>query len=157
MRNLHPLVRLIARLLFGFSVLALFGFVFVEMTTHYFQDAAERSVRRAFTEDAETRARSRYDAVCRGPEFDRQPSLECDPIAIKANRSLRSTSCTGRGSLQILGRQWSCVAKFADGARLNVLVSVGFGRRQLELLLPFREPGAREPDRSAARSNSHSE
>jgi hypothetical protein len=144
MRKLHPLVRLIARLLFGFSVLALFGFIFFEMTAHYFQGAAERTVRQAFTENAETRARPRYDAVCRGPEFDRQPSLECDPIAVKANRSLRSTSCSSRGFLQILGRQWSCVAKFTDGARLNVHVSLGFGRRHLELELPFREPDARD-------------
>jgi hypothetical protein len=144
MRNLHPLARLTARLLFGFSVLAFFGFVSVEMAVHYFQGVAERTVRQAFTEGAETRARVRYDAVCRRPESDRKPFPECDPIAVKAKRSLRSTSCGGREFFHLLGKQWSCVAKFTDGATLNVHVSLGFGRRHLELVLPFREPGAQD-------------
>jgi hypothetical protein len=144
MRNLHPLIGLTARLLFGFSVLAFFGFVSVEMAAHHFQGVAERTVRQAFTEGAEAKTRVRYDAVCRRPEFDRKPSSECDPIAVKAKRSLRSSSCGGRGFLHLLGKQWSCVAKFTDGATLNVHVSLGFGRRHLELVLPFREPGAQD-------------
>jgi hypothetical protein len=144
MRDLHPLARLTARLLFGFSVLALFGFISVEMAAHYFQGVAERTVRQTFTEDAETRTRVRYDAVCRRPEFDRKPFSECDPIAVKANRSLRSTSCSGRGLLRLLGKEWSCVAKFTDGATLNVHVSLGFGRHHLKLVLPFREPSSQD-------------
>jgi hypothetical protein len=142
MRDLHPLVRLTARLLFGFSVLALFGFVSVEMAAHYFQGVAERAVRQAFTESTQTRDRVRNDTVCRKPEFDRKRSSECDPIAVKAKRSLRSTSCSGRGPFRLLGKEWNCVAKFTDGATLNVHVSLGFGRHHLELVLPFREPGA---------------
>jgi hypothetical protein len=142
MPDLHPLARLTARLLFGFSVLALFGFVSVEMAAHHFQGVAERTVRQAFTEEAEAKVRVRYDAVCGIPEFDRTPFPECDPIAVKAKRSLRSTFCGSRGLLRFLGKQWSCVAKFTDGATLNVHVSLGFGRHHLELVLPFREPGA---------------
>jgi hypothetical protein len=142
MQRLHPLVRLAARLLFGFSVLAFFGFVSVEMATHHFRGVAERTVRQAFTEDAGAKARDRYDAVCGIPEFDRTPFPECDPIAVKAKRTFRSTSCGGRGLLRFLGRQWSCVAEFTDGAALNVHVSLGFGRHHLELALPFRESDA---------------
>jgi hypothetical protein len=144
MRNLHPLAGLTARLLFGFSVLALFGFVSVEMATHYLQGVAERTVRQAFTEGTEAKTRVSYDAVCRRPELDREPYSECDPLAVKAKRSLRSTSCGGREFLHLLGKQWSCVAKFTDGATLNVHVSLGFGYRHLELILPFREPGAQD-------------
>jgi hypothetical protein len=144
MRNLHPLIGLTARLLFGFSVLAFFGFVSVEMATHYFQGVAERTVRQAFTDGVEAKSRVRYDAVCGIPEFDRTPFPECDPIAVKAKRSLRSTSCGSRGLLRFLGKQWSCVAEFTDGAALNVHVSLGFGRHHLELVLPFREPGAQD-------------
>jgi len=144
MRGLHPLVRLTARLLFGFSVLAFFGIVSVEMATHYFQGVAERSVRLAFTEGTEAKARVRYEAVCGNPEFDRTPLPECDPIAVKAKRSLRSTSCGGRGLFRFLGRQWSCVAEFTDGTALNVHVSLGFGRHHLELVLPSDESGAQK-------------
>ena len=144
MRNLHPIVRLIASLVFGLSVLAFFALVSAEMATHHFQGVAERTVRQVFTESDETKTRVRYDAVCRRPEFDRKPYPECDPISVKAKRSLRSTSCSGRGLFRLLGRQWSCVAKFTDGATLNVHVSLGFGRRHLELALPFREPNAQD-------------
>ena len=153
MRNLQPLVRLIARLLFGFSVLALFGFVSIEMATHYFQGVAGRTVRQAFTEGAEARTRVPHDAVCRRSEFDREPYSECDPIAVKAERSLRSASCGDREFLHLFGKHWSCVAKFTDGARLNVRVSLGFGHRHLELILPFREPDAQDRHRSAAHPN----
>jgi hypothetical protein len=144
MRNLHPLARLTARLLFGFSVLAFFGFVSVEMATHYFQGVAERTVRQVFTEDAEAKTRVRYDAVCGIREFDRTPFPECDPIEIKAERSLRSTFCGSRGLLRFLGRQWSCLAEFTDGTALNIHVSLRFGRHHLELVLPYREPGAQD-------------
>ena len=142
MRKLHPLARLIASLLFGLSVLAFFFFISAEMASHYFQGAAERTIRQAFTEGTQTNDRVRHDTVCRGSDIDRQRSSDCDPMVVKAERSFRSASCSGRGFLRLLGRQWSCVAKFTDGATLSVRISLGFGRHDLELVLPFREPGA---------------
>ena len=142
MRNLHPIVKLIANLLFGVLVLVLLFFLSAQMVTHRFQGAAERTVRLAFTEGTRTRDGVSYDAVCQRSEIHRESFSECDPIAVKAERSLRSASCSGRGFLRLLGKQWSCVAKFTDGATLRVHVSLGFGRRHLELVLPFREPGA---------------
>jgi hypothetical protein len=142
MRGLHPIARLVARLLFGLSVLTLFSLAFAEMATHHFQGSAERTIREAFTEGTQRKNGVRYDTVCLRSEFDRTRSSECDPIVIKAKRSLRSASCGGRGFLRLIGKQWSCVAGFTDGATLNVHVSLGFGRRHLELVLPFREPDA---------------
>jgi hypothetical protein len=142
MRDLQTIVRLIATLLFGLSVLALLSLVSAQMASHYFQGSAERTIRQVFTESTQTKDGVRYDTVCRRSDIDRERFSECDPIAVKAERSLRSASCSGRGFLRFLGKQWSCVAKFTDGATLRVDVSLGFGRRHLELVLPFREPGA---------------
>jgi hypothetical protein len=142
MRDPHPIVRLIATLLFGLSVLVLLSLVSAQMATHHFQGVAERTIRQVFTEGTETKGGVRYDAVCRRSEFDRESLSECDPIVVKAERSLRSSSCSGRGLLRLLGKQWSCVAKFTDGATLRIHVSLGLGRRHLKLVLPFREPGA---------------
>ncbi|MHC4065089.1 MAG: hypothetical protein ACYSUI_11420 [Planctomycetota bacterium] len=142
MRDLKPIIRLIATLLFGISVLAMLSLFSAQMATHYFQNAAERTIRQVFTEGIQTKDGVGYDTVCRRSNIDRERFSECDPIAVKAERSLRSTSCSGRGFLRLLGKQWSCVAKFTDGATLMVDVSLGFGRRHLELVLPFREPGA---------------
>ena len=142
MRHLQPIVRLIASLLFGISVLALLSLFSAQMATHYFQGAAERTIRQVFNEGTQTKDGVGYDTVCRRSNIDRERFSECDPIAVKAERSLRSTSCSGRGFLRLLGKQWSCVAKFTDGATLMVDVSLGFGRRHLELVLPFREPDA---------------
>ena len=142
MRDLQPIVRLIATLLFGLSVLALLSLVSAQMATHYSQGAAERTIRRVFTDGTQTKGSVHYDAVCRRSEFDRERFSECDPIVIKAKRSLRSVSCGGRSFLRLLGKQWSCVARFTDGATLSVDVSLGFGRPHLEIVLPVREPGA---------------
>jgi hypothetical protein len=142
MRDLHPIVRLTATLLFGLSVLALLSLLSAQMATHYFQGVAERTIRQVFTEGAQTKDGVRYDTVCWGADFDPERISECDPIVVKAERSLRSSSCSGRGFLRLLGRQWSCVAKFTDGATLRVHVSLGLWRRHLKLVLPFREPGA---------------
>ncbi len=142
MRDLQATVRLIATLLFGLLVLALLSLFSAQMATHYFQGAAERTIRQVFTEGTQTKDGVRYDTVCRRSDIDRERFSECDPIEVKAERSLRSTSCSGRGFLGLLGKQWSCVAKFTDGATLRIHVSLGFGRRHLKLLLPFREPPA---------------
>ena len=156
MQDLQPMVRLIATLLFGILVLALLSLFSAQMATHYFQGVAERTIRQVFTEGAQTKGGVVYDTVCQGSDFDRERFLECDPIVVKAERSLRSASCSGRGFLRLVGKQWSCVAKFTDGATLRVHVSLGFGRRHLRLVLPFSEPGARQGaagDRAIARSN----
>jgi len=142
MRDLQLLVRLAATLLFGLSVLALLSLVSAQMATHYFQGAAERTIRHVLTEGTQTKDGVGYDTVCRRSEFDRERSSECDPIAVKAERVLRSVSCSGKGFLRFFGKQWSCVAKFTDGATLRADVSLGLGRRHLELVLPFREPGS---------------
>jgi len=142
MRDLQQLVRLAATLLFGLSVLALLTLVSAQMATHYFQGVAERTIRHVFTEGTPTKDGVVYDTVCRSSEFDRERFSECDPIAVKAERSLRSASCSGQGVLRFFGKQWSCVAKFTDGATLRVDVSLGYGRRHLELVLPLRDPGA---------------
>jgi hypothetical protein len=142
MRELQPIVRLIATLLFGLSVLALLSLVSAQMATHYFQGAAERTIRQVFTAGTQTKDGVGYEIVCRRSDFDRERFSECDPIVVKAERSLRSAACRPGGFLHLLGKQWSCLAKFTDGATLRVDVSLGFGRRHLELVLPFREPGA---------------
>ncbi|MDH3213885.1 MAG: hypothetical protein OEM05_15505 [Myxococcales bacterium] len=141
MRNLQPIVRLIASLLFGITVLTLFSLIFSQMATHYFQGAAERTIRRVFTEGTQTKNGVRYDSVCRSSDTDPTRFSECDPIVVKAERSLRSASCKGGGFLRVLGKQWRCVAKFTDGATLRVDVSLGYGSRRLEIVLPFREAG----------------
>ena len=140
MRRMNPLVRLIASLFFGVSVLAFFFLVSAEMADHYFEGFSERTVRQAFKEGIQAEDGASYDAVCRSSDVDREPSSECDPIVVRAERSLRSTSCSGRGLLRLLGRRWSCVATFTDGATLSVHVSLGLGRPHLEIVLPFREP-----------------
>jgi hypothetical protein len=142
-RRLHPLFRLIASLLFGLSVLAFFFFVSSEMATHYFQGVAERTIRKAFSEAAQTADGPRHDSVCRGADPDGESASECDPIAIKAERALRSTSCGDRSLLHLLGRQWSCVARFTNGESLEIGVSLGLRRSRLELVLPFREADPR--------------
>jgi hypothetical protein len=142
MRDLQPIVRLIATLLFGLLVLALLSLFSAQMATHYLQGAAERTIRQVFTEGTQTKGGVGYDTVCQRSEFDRERFSECDPIVVKAERSLRSALCSGRGFLRLIGKEWSCVAKFTDGATLRVHVSLGFGRRHLKLVLPFREPGA---------------
>ena len=135
---MKPIVRLIANLLFGLLVLALLSFFSAQMATHYLQGAAERTIRQVFSEGTRAKDGVGYDVVRRGSAADREPSSECDPIVVKAERSLRSVSCSGRGLLRLLGRQWSCVAKFTDGATLRVDVSLRPWRRHLELALPFR-------------------
>ena len=110
------------------------------MATHYFQGVAERSIRQVFTEGTQTNDGVGYHTVCQKSELDREAFLECDPIVVKGERSLRSASCGGRGFLRLLGRQWTCIAKFTDGATLRVHVSLGLGHRELKLALPFREP-----------------
>ena len=140
MRRLHPIFRLIASLFFGIAVLSFFVLVSAEMADHFFEGVAERSIRQAFAEQSPTRNGARYVAVCRSSDSEREGSLECDPFVIKAERSLRSSSCSGRGLLRLVGRNWSCVARFTDGATLNVDVSLGFGRPHLEIVLPIREP-----------------
>jgi hypothetical protein len=136
------MVRLIATLSFGLLVLALLFLFSAQMATHFFQGVAERTVRQVFAEGAQTKDGVVYDTVCQGVEFDRERFLACDPIVVRAERSLRSASCSGGGFLRLIGRQWSCIAKFTDGATLRVHVSLGLGRRQLRLVLPFSEPGA---------------
>ena len=142
MRDLQLMVRLIATLLFGLLVLALLSLFSAQMATHYFQGAAERAIRQVFTEGTHTKDGVVYDTVCERSDGDREPFSECDPIVIKAERSLRSASCSGGGFLRFLGKQWSCVAKFTDGATVRVHVSFGLGRRHLKLVLPVRESGA---------------
>jgi hypothetical protein len=141
MRKLHPTIRLIASLLFGLSVLAFFGLVSGEMASHYFEGVAERTVRRAFNEDSGSADSAHHEAFCRNSEFNRERSVECDPMLVKAERSLRSSSCSGQGLLRFFGRRLKCVAKFTDGARLSIEVSLGLGRHHLEIVLPFHEPG----------------
>ena len=141
MRDLQPIVRLMASLVFGLSVLALLSFSSGQMAIHYFQGAAERTIRQVFTEGTRTKDGVAYDAVCRRSDTDRKPFSECDPVVVKAERSLRSASCGGRGFLRLFGKKLSCVAKFTDGATLRIHVSLGLWRRHLELVLPFREPG----------------
>lgn len=136
------MLRLIATLSFGVLVLALLFLFSGQMATHHFQGVAERTIRQVFTEGAQSKDDVVYEAVCQGLEFDRERFLECDPIAVRAERSFRSASCSGRGFLRLIGKQWSCIAKFTDGATLRVHVSLGFGRRHLRLVLPFSEPGA---------------
>jgi hypothetical protein len=140
MRDLQPIVQLIATFSFGLSVLALLFLFSAQMATHYFQGAAERSIRQVFTEGTEIKDGVGYDTVCQRSEFDREAFSECDPMVVKGERSLRSASCGGGGFLHLLGRQWTCIAKFTDGATLSVHVSLGLGRRHLKLALPFREP-----------------
>ncbi len=139
MRKLHPAIRLMASLLFGLSVLAFFGLISAEMASHYFESVAERSVRRVFSEDSGAGDGAGYEAVCRNSEFERERTLECDPMRVKAERTLRSTSCSGQGLLRLLGRRLKCVAKFTDGARLSIQVSLGLRRHHLEIVLPFNE------------------
>ena len=136
-------MRLIANLLFGLSVLALLSLFSAQMATHHFQGVAERTIRQVFTEGTRTKDGVDYETICRRSDGEGERSSECDPIAVRAERSLRSTSCGGRAFLRLLGRRWSCVARFTDGTTLRVDVSLGFGQRHLELFLPFREPGAR--------------
>jgi len=140
MRDLQRIIRLSATLLFGLLVLALLLLVSGQMAVHYFRAAAERSIRLAFNEGVQTPDGVRYQVSCREPGSDRDRSWECDPSAVKAGRSLRSASCSGQGFRRFFGRQWRCVAKFSDGATLRVDVSLGPGRRHLEVVLPFREP-----------------
>jgi hypothetical protein len=142
MRDLQPLVRLIATFLFGLSVLALLFLLSSQMAARYFRGSAERAVRQVFTEGTQTRSRVSYSALCRGSGIGGEPASECDPIAVVAERSLRSAACSPRGFANLPGSRWACVAKFSDGAILSVRVSLGFGRRHLELVLPFREPDA---------------
>ena len=144
MRDLQLIVRLIATILFGLSVLALLSLLSAQMATHYFQGVAERTIRKVFTKGTQTNEGMGYDTVCRGAKFGPERISECDPIVVKAERSFRSAACKPGGFLHLLGKQWSCVAKFTDGATLRVHVSLGFGRRHLELVLPLREPGARQ-------------
>jgi len=141
-RNLHPLVRLIASLLFGLAVLFFFVFVSVEMATHHFQRVAERAIRQGLGDDAATGDNARSDLVCRRSDGDEQAEAECDPAAITAGHSLRSASCNDRSVLHLLGRPWSCVARFTDGGSVAVRVSLGFRRHRIELLLPRVEPGS---------------
>jgi len=145
MRGLHPVVRLIARLVFGLSVLAAFAFVWSEMATHHFQGAAERAVGRALTDRDEPAGRERANASCRWREGDRERVYPCDPIEAGAERSLRSTSCTSSSLLRLVGGRWHCVARFSDGVTLEVDVSLGVGGHRLELLLPVRAPDAHSP------------
>jgi hypothetical protein len=142
MRDLQLIVRLIATILFGLSVLALLSLLSAQMATHYFQGVAERTIRHVFTESTQTQDGMDYDTVCRASEFGAERTSECDPLVVKAGRSLRSAACRRRGFLHLLGKHWSCVAKFTDGATLRVHVSLGLWRRSLELVLPLREPGA---------------
>jgi hypothetical protein len=142
MRDLKPLVRLIATFLFGLSVLALLCLLSTQMAARYFRGSAERAVRQVFVEGTQTRSGVSYSALCRGSEFGGERASECDPIAVKAKRSLRSTACSPQGFANLPGSRWECLAKFTDGAILSVRVSLGFGRRHLELILPFREPDA---------------
>lgn len=142
MRDLQPIVRLIATLLFGLLVLALLFSLSAQMATHYLQGAAERTVRQVFTEGSQSKGGEGYDTVCQRYEFGRERFSECDPIVVKGERSLRFASCSGRGVLGLVGRQWNCVAKFTDGTTLRVHVSLGLGQRHLKLLLPFRGSGA---------------
>jgi len=139
MRDLQQTVRLIATLLFGLLVLGLLFLFSAQMAAHHLQGVAERAVRQVFTEGIQTRDDVGYETFCRNPDSGDEKAAPCDPIAIKADRSLRSASCRGGGFFRFLGRQWSCVARFTDGARLQVYVSIGFGRRHLELALPWRE------------------
>jgi len=141
MRDLESVGRLIATLLFGLVVLTLLSLVSGQMAAHYLQEAAERTIRQVFSEGTQVRDGVVYDAVCQVSEGDSERFSECDPIAVKAERSLRSASCTGGGLLRLLGRQWSCIAKFTDGATVKVEVSLGPGRRHLKLILPFRGSG----------------
>jgi hypothetical protein len=112
------------------------------MATHHFEGAAERTIRKVFKEGTQLKDGVVYDTVCQISEGDHERFSECDPIVVKAERSLRSASCSGGGLLRFLGKQWSCVAKFTDGAILRVHVSLGLGRRHLKLVLPLRESGA---------------
>jgi hypothetical protein len=134
-------MRLLASLLFGLSVLAFFGLVSGEMASHYFEGVAERTVRKALREEAGPADGAGYEAVCRNSEFERERTVECDPIRVRAERSLRSTSCSGEDLLRLLGKRLQCVAKFTDGARLNIQVSLGLRRHHLEIVLPFLEAG----------------
>ena len=139
MRDRQLMVRMTATLLFGLLVLSLLFLLTVQMAAHYFQGVAEGTVREAFAEG--TGSEGGYDAVCRGTEPDVERTSPCDPIAIRAERSLRSVACSRGGFLQLLGKQWHCVARFNDGATLGIHVSLVPWRRQLELVLPFRERG----------------
>ena len=141
MRDLQLIVRLIATILFGLSVLALLSLLSAQMATHYFQGVAERTIRQAFTKGTQTNEGMGYDTVCRGAEFGPERLSECDPVVVKAERSFRSAACKPGGFFHLFGKQWSCVAKFTDGATLGVHVSLAPWRRQLELVLPFRERG----------------
>lgn len=141
MRDLQQLVRLIATFLFGLSVLALLFLLSAQMAARHLRGSAERAVRQVFTEGTQTRSGVSYSALCRGLGFAGERASECDPIAVKGERSLRSVACGPRGVANLPGSRWECVARFADGAILSVRVSLGFGSRRLELVLPFREPG----------------
>jgi hypothetical protein len=133
---------LIATFLFGLSVLALLFLLSTQMATRHFRGSAEHAVRQVFTEGTQTRSGVTYSALCRGSEFGGERASECDPIAVKAERSLRSAVCSTQGFANLLGGRWECLAKFTDGAILSVRVSLGFRRRHLELSLPFRGPDA---------------
>lgn len=141
-RDLRRMTQLIATLFFGLSVLALLSLVSVQMATHYLEGVAERSIRQVFTEGIATKDGVSYHTLCQNPESDPESLSRCDPLVAKGERSLRSVSCGGQGFLGLVGRQWACVARFADGSSLEVHVGLGLGRRDLELVLPFRETGA---------------
>jgi len=144
-RRQNPLFRLIASLFLGVSVLAFFAFVSTEMATHYAQEVAEDTIREAFAEGSQAEDGARYDAICRVSDSDAASSSECDPKTVRAERSLRFTSCSGRSFRHLFGKQWSCEARFTDGTALSVHVSLGFRRHRLEFVLPPDETDARLP------------
>lgn len=141
MQKLHPIFGLITRLLFGFLALALILLTAAQMANRHFRDAAERAVRQVLTEGTGSKSGVAYTTTCHDPQSVGKGSSECDPLVIRARRSLRSTACPDPGLLRLLGNRWSCVARFSDGATLEVDVSFGPGRRHLEFLLPLHERG----------------
>jgi len=143
-RDLRQTFRLIATLLFGLLVLALLFVSSAQMAAHQLQRVAERAVRQVFAEGRPAQDGVEYQTVCRGPGRGGPRASECDPVEVKAERSLRSVSCGGGGFLRFVGRQWDCAARFGDGATLRVRVSVGFGDRHVELVLPFHEAGSED-------------
>lgn len=141
-RDLQRITRLIATLVFGLSILALLSLLALQMATHYLEGVAERSIRQVFTKGIETDHGVSYQTLCQNPESGGRRFSRCDPLVAKGDRSLRSVSCGGQGLLGLLGKQWTCIAKFADESSLRLDVALGLGRRHLKLFLPFREPGA---------------
>ena len=141
-RDLRPLVQLVATFVFGLSVLALLSILSFQMVNHYLEAVAERSVRQAFTEGTQSDDGVSYDTACQGAGLDPERFSECDPIAVKGERSFRSASCSGRGFLGLLGKHWTCIAKFADGSTLRLHASLGFGSRHLTIFLPSSKPDA---------------